>query len=171
MTRTRPLGAAAALLLALALAGCGDDAADGSATLPEPSAPAGGQTSAAEDDDTTDDTTDDTAGDDGGDGPGELTFRTEDGSIEITGPSDNCASTNATDLQATFTQGEDEVGVTVTDGAGQVTVTGGTTFEGTTTQFSVDDEGEVDIRGTGAPAEGQTEPVAFTVTGTCAGED
>jgi hypothetical protein len=163
VNRTRPLGAAAALLLTIALAGCGDDGADGSATLPEPSAPQGGQTSTGADD--ADDTTDDATGD------GELTFRTEDGSIEITGGSDNCASTTGSDLQATFTDGEDEVGVTVTDGAGQVTVTGGTTFEGTTTQFSIDGEGDVDISGTGAPAEGQMEPVAFTVTGTCAAED
>jgi hypothetical protein len=165
---TRPLGAAAALLLTIALAGCGDDGADGSATLPEPSAPQGGQTSAGADDEATDDTTDDT---DDATGDGELTFRTEDGSIEITGGSDNCASTTGSDLQATFTEGDDEVGVTVTDGAGQVTVTGGTTFEGTTTQFSIDGEGNVDISGTGAPAEGQMEPVAFTVTGTCVAED
>ncbi|MFC8920970.1 hypothetical protein [Cellulosimicrobium sp. NPDC057127] len=162
MTRTRPLGAAAALLLTVALAGCGDDGSGGTATLPEPSAPAGGQTSAGEDAGATDDAP--------AEGPGELTFRTEDGSIEITGPSDNCASTTGTDLQATFTEGEDEVGVTVTDGAGQVTVTGGTTFEGTTTEFSVDGEGNVDIAGTGAPAEGRMEPVPFTVTGVCTAE-
>ncbi|OLT52098.1 hypothetical protein [Cellulosimicrobium sp. CUA-896] len=138
---------------------------DGTATLPEPSAPLGGQTSAGPDEDATDDATDDGAED------AELTFRTQDGGIEITGTSDNCASTTGSDLQATFTEGEDEVGVTVTDGAGQVTVTGGTTFEGTTTQFSIDGEGNVEIAGTGAPAEGQDEPVPFTVTGTCAAED
>ncbi|WP_454041882.1 hypothetical protein [Cellulosimicrobium sp. Marseille-Q8652] len=159
MHRTRPLGAAAALLLALGLTACGDDAPSGTATLPDPTGPVGGQTSAGGDDE---------AGDTAS-GPGELTFATEDGSIEITGPSENCAGIGGTDFQATFTGDGSEVGVTVTDGVGQVTVTGDASFEGTTTEFTLDDDGTVDIEGTGAPAEGQDEPVVFTVTGECAG--
>ncbi|TIC85035.1 hypothetical protein E8D34_13205 [Nocardioides sp. GY 10113] len=161
--------------LALVLTGCGDDdppANASSSTTQTASDAAATPTDAAPTSDApTSDAGDEATGDPADGAVGSLPFRlvTADGSIEVDGTAEACDNPDEANLATSFTDGTTTVTVNGVDGAGSITISGGTQFEGRIDSLMVGDAGNVAITGHGALADDAATPTGFTIEGSCAG--
>ena len=140
-----------AVVVTFGLAACGNDdpTVEPSASAPASSSPTPPGPSPSEPDE----------GDDivmGGD----FSLATADGTVEVTGPATSCVNPDEGTLDVTFGDDGTTVVVALAAGTGTVTSTGDFGFEGTISEFTISDSGEVTLAGDGS---GTT----FTLTGQC----